>query len=187
MKTTESLSIAMLIIFSLVFIACDKDDPIIPNEEELITTVNYTLTPTAGGANVVMSFVDLDGDGGNDPIITGGTLSANQSYTGSLELLNEAVSPSENITLEIEAEDEDHQFFFQSTEEGLDVSYNDLDDNDNPVGLNTSITTGAVSSGAITIILRHEPNKAGEGVVGGDISNAGGETDIQVTFPVDVQ
>ena len=36
-------------------------------------------------------------------------------------------------------------------------------------------------------LLRHKPNKSGNGVQSGDITNAGGETDIVVTFELDVQ
>lgn len=185
--TNKFISFSTLLIFSFVFIACEKDDPIITNEEELITTVNYTLTPMNGGEAVVLRFVDLDGDGGDDPIITGVTLEANTIYTGTLELLNESEVPAESINEEIQDEDEDHQFFFQSTIDGLVVSYTDLDENGKPVGLNTSLQTGAVASGNLTIILKHEPQKSAEGVSDGDITNAQGETDIQVTFPIDVQ
>ena len=44
----------------LLLTSCDKDDPVIPNEEELITTVNYTLTSSDGQDVVLLSFVDLD-------------------------------------------------------------------------------------------------------------------------------
>ena len=167
--------------------ACEKDDPVIPNEEELITTLTYTLTPSGGGATVTLSFRDLDGDGGNDPTIGGGTLAANKTYTGTLELFNEVETPRENITTEIQEEDEEHQFFFKSNVDDLTIAYTDQDDDGNPVGLNTSLTTGEPSSGSITIILRHEPNKTASGVSSGDIANAGGETDIEVVFPIDVE
>lgn len=176
-----------MLTFSLIFTACEKDDPIIPNQEELITTLNYSLTPTDGGTTILLNFTDLDGDGGNAPIITGATLAANQSYTATLELLNETESPSENITTEVADEDEDHQFFFQSDIPNLAIAYGDQDANGNPVGISSTITTGSAASGSITIILRHEPNKTAEGVSEGNITNAGGETDIEVTFPVDVQ
>lgn len=185
--TKNFLTLTAFLFFSMVFIACEKDDPIIPNEEELITTVNYTLSPANGGNDIVLSFVDLDGDGGSDPIITGGTLAANQLYTGRLDLLNEAESPAESITEEIVEEDEDHQFFFESTINGMSISYTDQDANGNPVGLNTSIMTGGAATGSIKVILKHEPNKNADGVSDGDDTNAGGETDIQVIFPIDVQ
>ncbi len=181
------LPLTLLLTVALLLTACKKDDPKVPNEEELITTVNYTLTPTGGGTAVVLSFKDLDGDGDDVPTIIGGTLSANQTYTGMLDLLNEAESPSESITEEILEEDEDHQFFFQSDVSDLIISYGDQDENGNPVGLNSTLTTGTVASGSITVILRHEPIKDASGVADGDITNAGGTTDIQVTFPVDVQ
>jgi hypothetical protein len=117
----------------------------------------------------------------------GGTLSANTVYTGSIELLNEAESPAEDITEEVQEEDDEHQFFFQSTISELVVSYTDQDEDGNPVGLNTSITTGAPDSGSLTLTLRHEPVKDAAGVSAGDITNAQGETDIEVTFPIDVQ
>lgn len=179
-------SLPLLILGTLIFSSCD-DDPVIPNEEELITTVNYTLTPDNGEPSTTLSFVDLDGDGGNAPVITGGTLAANLTYTGSMELLNEAESPSENITEEIETEDDEHQFFFQSNASLLTVEYADQDGSGNPVGLQSTLTTGDPGSGTLTIILRHEPDKSATGVADGDISNAGGETDIEVTFPIDVQ
>jgi hypothetical protein len=182
------LSIGMV---SMLFItSCKKDepqDPIIPNEEEVITTLNYTLTPTGGGTPVVLTFQDLDGDGGNAPIITGGTLDSNTTYNGSLELLNEIANPAEDITEEIEEEALDHQFFFQPSVSDINIAYNDMDANGHPIGIATILTTTGTNAGTITIILRHEPAKDASGVSNGDITNAGGETDIEVTFNVDIQ
>lgn len=186
MKLNKFLPFAALIAFSLAFTSCGKDDPEIENEEELITTVIYTLTPVSG-STTVLSFVDLDGDGDMEPTVTGGTLAANTVYSGSLELLNQAESPTESITEEIREEDDEHQFFFESSFSDLTVAYGDQDGDANPVGLSSSLTTGASGSGTLTITLRHEPMKDAAGVADGDITNAGGETDIQVTFPIDVE
>jgi len=185
--TKNYLFIAMVITTALFFTSCDKDDPVVPPDVELITTVNYTLTPMLGGATITLSFVDLDGDGELAPIIVGGTLEANQTYTGSLELLNELESPAENITEEIAEEDEEHQFFFQSNVANLSIQYGDQDADGNPIGLSNTLRTGDAASGSITITLRHEPNKSAANVSTGDITNAGGETDIEVTFPIEVQ
>jgi len=69
----------------------------------------------------------------------------------------------------------------------LSVAYDDKDANGNPVGLSSILTTGDAASGSITITLRHEPAKSASGVSNGDITNAGGETDIEVIFPINVQ
>ena len=173
----------MIIALLSLLAACDKDDPVIPNEEEVITTLRYTLTPDAGGNSVVLSFQDLDGDGGDAPVITAGTLAKNTVYNASLTLSNEQESPADDITAEILEEDEDHQFFFQTTVNNLQIRYEDTDDNGDPIGLKTQVTTGEAASGDLTITLRHEPNKS----VDGNIENAGGETDIEVKFNINVE
>jgi len=175
------------ILFTVLFLNfCKDDDPIDMNDEEVITTLTYTLTPTSGDV-VTLSFLDLDGDGGDDPIITGGILQSNMSYIGVLDLKNEAETPAESITEEIEEEALEHQFFFTATGANLTVGYADEDDNGNPLGLVTTLTTGDASSGTIQVVLRHEPDKSATGVQSGDITNAGGETDIEVTFDITLQ
>jgi len=173
----------MLLTATLFLSSCDKDDPDVDDPVELITVVNYSLIPDGGGDAIELSFSDPDGDGGDAPTITGGTLAANQTYSGTLELLN----PSENISEEVAEEAEEHQFFFQTSVAGLTVSYSDQDADGNPIGLSSTLTTGDAGSGTITITLRHEPDKSASGVSDGNIANAGGETDIEVTIPVDVQ
>lgn len=172
----------------LFMLSCEKENPIIPNEEELITTLSYTLSPSNGGTPVVLLFKDLDGDGGIPPTVTGGLLESNTIYNGVLDLLNESDSPAESITDEVNEEGDEHQFFFAKSS-GLDaaIQYVDLDVNGDPLGLKTDFVTGGTSSGTITITLRHEPNKSAAGVANGDIANAGGETDIEVTFNVEIQ
>jgi len=177
----------LALVFSLgFFVACDPDEVDDELEQEVITTLNYTLTSTTGDV-VVLTFQDLDGDGGDTPVVSSGTLTANTTYTGSLELLDESGDDTEDITEEIEEEDEEHQFFFSTTVNGLSVAYADQDEDGNPVGLANTLTTGDAAAGTLTVILIHEPAKDGDGVVGGDISNAGGETDIEVTFSITVE
>lgn len=189
MKALKFLS--NLFISTLILSSCSSDDdssePI--NEEEVITTLRATLVPTTG-ETVILTFRDLDGDGPDAPEVTvSSPLAENMTYTGSLSLLNETEIPAEDINEEIEEEDDEHQFFYQVSG-GLDISnltYLDFDGDGNPLGLNFSFETGAVSSGTMSITLRHEPNKDAPGVSEGDITNAGGETDISVTFSVDIE
>jgi len=187
MKTIKNL--AIIAFFATTFIACSNDDDPIPvNEEELITTVTATLVPQGGGTTITLVNKDLDGDGPNLPETTvSGNFATNTSYTGTLSILNETVSPADNITLEIKEEDKDHQFFFSFTNSIATATYGDVDGDGNPVGLEFNLETSASGSGNFTITLRHEPNKLGSGVSSGDIANAGGETDVQVTFGITVE
>ena len=170
------------------FNGCKDDEPAPVNEEEVITTFRATFTPQGGGAIAVFQFRDLDGDGGNPPVITNDTLVASNVYDVSLELFNETVSPVDTITNEVHDEATVHQFFFQP-QGGLNLTfaYGDTDSDGHPVGLLSEATTAAASSGTLTITLRHEPDKHAAGVENGDITNAGGETDIEVTFNVVIQ
>ena len=186
MKKSSFFIFPVLFISVFSITSCDKS-PSIGNEEELITTMNYTLTPVGGGASVLLSFKDLDGDGGSNPIVVSDTLAANTTYQGVLTLYNESVSPSENISEEIENEGTVHQFFFQNTASGVTTSYADVDTDGKPVGLLTTLSTTNAGTGTLKITLRHEPDKAATGVAAGDIANAGGETDIEVTFDVVIQ
>jgi len=185
MKTLKN--IAILVFISSIFLACSDEDPIAINDEEVITTIRATLVPQDGGTTITVESKDLDGDGPNEPIVTvSGDFSQNTSYAGTLAILNEMESPAEDITLEILEEDEDHQFFFSFTNDIATATYNDEDSNGNPVGVEFNLLTGAAGSGGFTIILRHEPDKAGANVNTGAIANAGGSTDVQVTFDITV-
>ncbi len=175
------------IILLLTLHACKIPDPIIPNEDEVITTLTYKLTPLTGGSEINLQFNDPDGIGGAPPVISGGNLAPNTTYKGVMELINEQLHPPYNITSEIEKEALDHQFFFEN-ENGLllNIMYDDTDANGHPVGLNTILKTTTASTGTLKITLRHQPDKSAAEVKGGNISNAGGETDIEVEFPIHV-
>ena len=166
----------------LLFSCSDDDDPDPINEEEVITTMNVTLTGT--GSVVTLQSQDLDGDGPNAPNITvSGSLAANSSYSGSIELLNEMESPAEDITEEVAEEDDEHQFFFTTGGAISGVDYNDMDGDGNPLGLAFTLTTGDAGSGSLMITLRHEPTKPNDETLAG----AGGETDIAQSFTVTVE
>ena len=189
MKNTKLSILLSLLMVSLVW-SCDNDDPEPVNEEELITTVNVTFTPAVGGGSaVVASFVDADGEGGNAGTITNPTLSANTTYNVTIEFLDESdPSDVEDITEEVEEDDDEHQVFFVAAS-GLNFqySYGDEDGDGNPLGLVGTATAGAASTGNLVVSLLHEPNKSGAGVSAGDPTNAGGESDVEITFSVTIQ
>jgi hypothetical protein len=166
---------------SVPLVSCDKDHQV-PNEEELITTVIYTLTPQDGGEPVLFSFRDLDGDGGQDPIVILGRPKPNTIYHGVIELRNESVTPATDITMEVAGESLEHQFFYTFSDVNASYVYADVDPENNPIGISTTVVTGEASEGLLTIMLRHLPDKYASGVNQGDPANAGGETDIEVSF-----
>ena len=187
--------VSLLILATITFGSCSNDDdntPEIINEEEVITTVTVNLV--SGANTVTLTSRDLDGDGPDAPVISvSGSLQANTTYTGSVTLQNETETPAELINEEIEEEADEHQFFYQVSGLNATVSYADTEDdyldndNANPVGLEFSLVTGAASTGQFTVTLRHKPNKDAEGVSEGNLSNAGGETDVAQTFDLTIE
>ena len=179
----------VLFVSTFAFVSCNNnDDPDPVNPEEVITTLTATLTPQGSGTVVTLQSRDLDGDGPNAPVITvSGSLAANTTYNGTVEVLNETETPAEDITVEVQEEAEEHQFFYTPTNNIVTVAYTDTDGNNDPIGLTYTLTTTAAGTGNLTITLRHEPNKSASGVSTGDITNAGGETDVEATFSITVQ
>ena len=184
LQTMKAIKLIPLSILSIALFSCEPNDPVDPNEEELITTFNVDLE--ANGFTYTLNYTDLDGDGGNAPILTIDSLSANTTYSGSITLFNESETPTEEITPEVFDEANDHQFFFSSSGSSTFV-YSDQDDNGNPLGLSFEVTTGNTANETFTFVLRHEPDKSAAGVSLGDITNAGGETDIEVSFDVIIE
>lgn len=183
-KTTKL--IGLLTFGFLILMSCSDDDenPVPVNEEEVITTMNVTLTPQGGGTAITLQSQDLDGDGPNAPVITvSGNLEDFTTYDGSIELLNETETPAEDITEEVEEEAEEHQFFFNTTGSISNILYRDADANSNPIGLEFTLSTQQPGDASLTITLRHEPLKPNDGTLAG----AGGETDIAQTFSLTVE
>ena len=182
MKTMKRCS--MYALLAIAMVGCSDDDtPVVINQEEVITTVVLTLTPQSGN-QVVLTTIDLDGDGPDVPETSvSGSFSENTQYQGAVRFLNETETPAEEITDEVIEEADEHQVFY-TISEGLNITttYVDFDSNGNPLGINITLVTGEASSGSLTITLRHEPVKPNDG-----LDSAGGETDITTTFDVSIE
>ncbi|MEP1854381.1 MAG: type 1 periplasmic binding fold superfamily protein, partial [Nonlabens ulvanivorans] len=112
---SNAIKVLGLLAATAVFTSCDNDDDIsAENEEEVITTVEYTLTSTTDATNVVVfTSVDADGEGPLAPVETvTGTLMASTVYDGSIKFLNELESPAEDITVEVAEEADEHEVFY---------------------------------------------------------------------------
>ena len=110
--------------------------------------------------------------------------------------LNSVLSPEkfssekiEDMAVDIHVLEEalEHQFFFTPSNSIATFAYSDTDSEGNPIGIKFTLTTSDGGTGNINITLIHEPEKTEPGVSSGDITNAGGEADIEATFSVTVQ
>ncbi|MEM1034174.1 MAG: hypothetical protein AAF928_15725 [Myxococcota bacterium] len=204
------LALALTCTTGLVGCGDDDDDmdvemPDEENEEEVITTVGLTFTPSAGSA-VTAEWRDADGDGGMDPTVEDISLTAGETYTLTITLTNELEDPAEDITEEIEEEDDEHQFFFggtlieSPTETEMDAiatfAYADMDGGGLPIGLSSTVTANVAGSTSLQVVLRHLPPVNDQAIKVADLdatfvasgaSGLPGDSDVDVSFTLNVQ
>lgn len=197
---SENLMFRMLLLatFLISFSACQSDDPEDENEGELITDVTLKFTEVnATGTAIGTPFevVATDPDGlelGANPTIGTITLSAGKRYLLEIDLFNRI--ENEDITEEILEDADEHQFFFLGSAfvgtPILTYTYADEDQNGRPVGLRgfvQVVPTPTTNNAQFRIVLRHDLNKAFAGLNNPHFENfvqAGGETDMDITFPL---
>ena len=205
MKTLENfktLRILALLIMTITIVSCSDDDeaPEEENEVEVITDVALVFTNTNDPNDVVRATAeDPDGEGVQDLIVDGAiTLSTSTTYTLTYEIFNNLETPGEDIGEEIEEEDDEHQFFFSFTDGAFasptgngnvdnasdPLNYADTDDNGNPIGLETTWTTGAnpLAGQNFTVVLKHQPE-----VKTATSGSTDGDTDFNLSFTLNVQ
>jgi hypothetical protein len=187
MKKNFRLLLTAAIFGSVALTSCSKDNEE-SNDEELITTLAVSFTPVGGGATNTYQFRDVDGPGGNAPVIDEIVLSPGTVYNMSVSVLNESVSPAEDITIEINDESTSHRFYHQpSAASGILVDNLNTDTNGITLGLTGRVTTGVVSAGTYRVVLRHygatPPDKSESDLVDSPKSTS----DIDVTFATRVE
>lgn len=167
------------------------------NDQEVITTVILDFDGTT------FLFDDIDGDGGEPPMIDTIEL-APGNYSLSIHFENRLEDPPEDITEEVRDESAQHLLLFTgsavvgpatSNPTGPFVqTYADTDANGLPIGLENSIVASP-GEGLLTLTLRHMPpelppeksaDTVGEARDNG-IDALGGATDAQVSFSVSVE
>ena len=162
---------------------CKKDNEL-PNvdEEELITTLRLKFVNSGNAADVrTFSYRDLDGTGGNAPTIEQIRLAANATYVMTVDaVLNESETPAEDIKAEIVEEADEHLFVYKKTGANLTITVTDKDVNNLPIGLAANAVTGAVSTGTLQVLLRHQP-----GTKNG--TETPGSSDIDAMFNVVIE
>ena len=163
--------------------SCKKIDEGETNDEELITTVKLNFTPAGGGTTQSFKFEDLDGPGGNAPVTDNIVLTAGTTYNVSVELWNNAATPPEDITAEVEQENEAHRFYYiPSAGSNITISNLNNDTNGVPLGTTGTWTTGAASTGTINVVLRHYPGTPPDKQTSDPVTSPKSGTDVDVNF-----
>ena len=186
MKLSKYYPSAVRALFALCIIAttvqCSKDDHDHPeeiHEEEVINRVTLNITDASNSTNTITW-----NEGDTVPTIS---LSANATYQVSIHFYN-ASDPNdvEDITEEVIEEADEHHVFFGIADAALSIASASNDTQDgagNPVNLKTVWTTTTAGSGTVRAYLIHEPTTK----TASTRSGFGGETDVEVDFPVTIQ
>ena len=195
-----------IVIGGLTLMGCKKDEdltvvpPASENEMEVITDIKLIFTNTNDASDIIEARAqDPDGEGVQELVILDTiNLGVSKTYTLTYEIFNNLETPGEDIGAEILEEDNEHQFFYSFSNNAFaspsgngnidavsdPLTYNDVDENGNPVGLSTSWTTpsSALTGGTFTARLQHQPD------VKTSTSGANdGDTDFDLSFVLNIQ
>ncbi|MDA0315171.1 MAG: hypothetical protein O2829_04195 [Bacteroidetes bacterium] len=195
MKNLKKVSLYLFALLAFGFASCESEDPEKENEEEVITDVTLQFQElNASNALVgsVFTFKASDPQGievGKTPTIQSISLAKGKKYQMTIEVYN--AIEKEDITKEILEEAAAHQFFFlgQVFESNF-FSIQYADAGGIALGLKTTLTVSpstGTNNSSMRVVLRHDLNKSFTGASNPNFSNfvqAGGETDLDITFPV---
>lgn len=186
--------IALLAFVSAVFTACKKDDadpakPSDSNPQELITTVILTgydqNAPNNTNRQFTYKWEDIDGAGGNAPVIDSLLLDSGITYKVNVLLLDKTKNPIDTVSLEVAKEADEHQFFYTPNSAlgtALTIERLDVDGNTPPlpVGLEVRLSSNQRKSGLLNVKLSHY-----DGVP--KTTSPSSESDVDIDFPVRIR
>jgi len=187
MKTKLMTVVLGILLSSTLITSCKKDAPE-ENDEEVITTMKLTFVPVGGGTTLTYQFKDADGPGGAAATQNEIVLAPSKSYNVNVQLLNETVTPAEDITLEVEDEADAHRFYYEPAV-GSNITVSNLNNDGNGVPLGTTSTwaTGAAATGKVKVTLRHYPNTPPNKALTDLVTSSKSGTDIEVEFATRIQ
>ena len=192
--------------------ACSPSDDGLGDDTEVISRLELTFTPQAGGTAVAAVFDDPDGDGGVSGTAEAVTLSNGVTFDLDIAFVNGLVEPPRDITAEVEAEAEEHLVLVlgdavrgpvsASTDALVEHAYADRESDyaentvgdDLPVGVRNTVSTVRAGTGSLRVMLRHMPPIGDEIQKSADVTELAamdrplpGEVDADVTFELTVQ
>ena len=195
MKNLKKVSLYLLALMVFGFASCKSEDPTQENDGEVITDVTLKFQELDASNALVgslLSFKASDPQGievGKTPTIQSISLAKGKKYQMTIEVTNGI--KGEDITQEILTEAAAHQFFFLG--QVFDSSFFSIqyaDAGGVALGLKTIVTVSSstgTNNSNMRVVLRHDLNKNFPGVTSPTFANfaqAGGETDLDLTFPV---
>lgn len=195
MKNLKKVSLYLLALLAFGFASCESEDPEKENEGEVITDVTLKFQElNASNALVgsVLSFKASDPQGievGKTPTVQSISLTKGKKYQMTIEVTNSI--ENEDITKEILEEAAEHQFFFLGPVFSSNIfSIQYADAGGIALGLKNTVTVSSspgTNNSSMRVVLRHDLNKSFAGANNPTFANfaqAGGETDLDITFPV---
>jgi hypothetical protein len=195
MKNLRKVSLYLVALLAFGFASCESEDPTKENDGEVITDVTLKfqeLNSSNALVGSVLSFKASDPQGievGKTPTIQSINLTKGKKYQMTIEVTN--AIKGEDITQEILTEAAAHQFFFLG--QVFDSSFFGIqyaDAGGVALGLKTIVTVSSstgTNNSNMRVVLRHDLNKSFPGASNPNFANfvqAGGETDLDLTFPV---
>lgn len=183
MKTRKISILMMAILFvGVVFTSCKNDDDVTPephNHEEEITRVSLVFTKVGASTSETYNYKVEEDAAKADKIM----LDKNATYTVKFEVYND--EENENVTEEIQKEDDEHLICFTPSTTALKIQRTDKDENGKEVGLMSSWTTMDASTGKVEVNLRHQ-----EGTIKSSQATENcnaGSTDAKVSFDYEIK
>lgn len=195
MKNYKRLPIYLFAALAFGFASCESEDPVPENEGEVITDVSLNFQELDAGGNpvgLVFTATASDPEGievGATPTIDEIKLTKGKNYRMTITVTNNI--EGDDITAEILAEGDEHQFYFLGTAftgNILTIAYDDP--SGELIGLQNELTVSSspgTNNTQMQVVLRHDLDKSYPGATNPNFQNfvqAGGETDLDITFPV---
>jgi hypothetical protein len=195
MKNLKKVSLYLLAVLAFGFASCESEDPEKENDGEVITDVTLSfqeLNESNTPIGAILNFKASDPQGievGKSPTIEPISLTRGKKYVMTIKVTNEI--EKEDITKEILEEAAEHQFFFLGPvfdSQSFTIQYADA--GGIALGLRNIVTVASPNNtinSTMRVVLRHDLNKSFAGASNPNFANfaqAGGESDLDITFPV---
>lgn len=175
--------VTSMLTVGILLASCSEENPVTPHEDhDVITTITLRCVSTTGDT-LSFTWQDDDAEGSAPPSrIDTIRLPAHAHFMGSVHVYNSTVNPVADVTPDILAEADHHQFMFTDSKKLVEFSATDTDANGKPVGLTFRLMTGEKGSSTLSVNLYHYENAADK------VANVpGSESDISIEFPVVVE